>query len=423
MKRGIIMEVNRRTAVVLTKDGSFEQIRLKKGQYAAVGEEILIPKNPEKRRLPVFLPSFSAAAAAMIVFVLFMSGILPFGNQEAAVAAYVSVDINPSIEVGVNDELEVLEVHALNSEGTRVIGDVNDYEQMSLEDFVRLVIERSEQKGYLVQNHDVLLTATVVTDDKKDASVLSGKLEKTMATVQKDKPDDALNITVLEGDETVREKAQKVGVSTGKYIVYLDALEKGKPLSIEQIKQMSVTQIHDAVEAPYNEDNKSMKASDKQNQSSQKSSNQATKENGKSNDTPKQQGNKPSALPQKGEDKVKATIEEAKKNTDKVIGNVEKKPNDPQSDPVKQNDRQNEKQNNKNKDKEKDKEKDDKDKEKKDKDNGDKSVSNPIQVEVGIINRDKDDDDDDDNDEQHGNESIIRIELPVIGDLIRIPIK
>lgn len=292
MKRGIVMEVDRKRAIVLTKDGGFEKVRLQKGQMVQIGEEILVPAKQEKKKLPFFLPSFSAAAAAVIVFVLFFSGFTPFGNQDTALAAYVSVDINPSLEVGVNRALEVLDYTALNEDGNVLIGDFEKYKYMPLSQFMETVVALSEEQGYLAENKDMLVTATVLLKEKEYAQELSKSLEESVQTVQT-KSESAgkdFHVTVLEGDQQKREEAMSNGLSTGKYMVYLGAVEKGNDLTIDQVREMSVTQLNEKVNGK-----QALKNKDKANNGNDKAKDKAKGNGNGLKDNPSSDKNNPNA--------------------------------------------------------------------------------------------------------------------------------
>src|SRR6478736_2847585 len=100
MNRGIVMGIEKRHSIVLTPDGEFRRVPSKTG--VSVGDEIQLDVTSRIRK-PKMLYSmgFGAAAVVLLLFVpLFMS----LRTPESPVVAYLTMDINPSIEIGVDDQ-------------------------------------------------------------------------------------------------------------------------------------------------------------------------------------------------------------------------------------------------------------------------------------------------------------------------------
>src|SRR5690554_6940125 len=101
MNKGIVMEITSKQLVVMTSDGQFTTVKRRQSSYR-VGEEIyfsasVLPLNIRYRGL------FSVSVAAIILALIVFSGIGGFGGSDkSSVAAYVTVDINPSIELGID---------------------------------------------------------------------------------------------------------------------------------------------------------------------------------------------------------------------------------------------------------------------------------------------------------------------------------
>ncbi|NHW60168.1 hypothetical protein HA378_33910, partial [Escherichia coli] len=79
--------------------------------------------------------------------VAFLLILLPFfawydGDQTYAL---INLDINPSIEMKVNDNMEVLELVPLNEDARSLLGNENDWKSKSLEEVAATIIEKSEE--------------------------------------------------------------------------------------------------------------------------------------------------------------------------------------------------------------------------------------------------------------------------------------
>lgn len=273
MKQGIVMEIKNKKAIVLTKNGTFEKVSLKKGQYVEIGSEIDVPVS--KNYFNSYTKRISTFVAAAAVLVLFFTQYPFLQNSNLAVAAYVGVDINPSIEVGVNDKLNVVEVIPINEDGKIIVDQLDDdYRKKSLSEFIDDTIELAKADGYLTENKDVLLTTTTI---KKDAQV---EIEENVNVIKKEIEQSGVVVTTLKGDENTRKEAKDLGVSTGKYMIYKESKEK---LTIEETKKLSVTQIYEKLDKDKQKRNKVEKI-DKETKKEQKADNKQQKFEDKKND-------------------------------------------------------------------------------------------------------------------------------------------
>lgn len=229
-----------RRGVLLTNDGAFETIKLKRTADVDVGEAIL--ENDLSRPLPfymkIWLPTL-AACFSIICILLFINGMI----KNKAVAAYVSLDINPSIEVSVNRKLHVLSVKPLNDDARAVLHDPKQYFKMPLETFVLKMASKLAHKGYFKDRPEVLITTALTNHISKNnredfAKQIDQAVDRlsNQETFQKNLGHCEVRPTTLK----MHNKAKKRGLSTGKYLVYLDASKYKKDLTIDQAKKLSV---------------------------------------------------------------------------------------------------------------------------------------------------------------------------------------
>lgn len=247
MKQGIVVEVKNRKAIVLTREGAFERVSLKKGEQVEIGSEIEFAETKKiYHSRPIGMGLFIAVVAA--VFFLFFPQILPSLNQvNMTVAAYISVDINPSLEVGVNDAMKVIELIPLNESGEKIAAQIGEnYRNLTLSQFINQTIDIAEKGGFLKDNKDVLVTATMINKELKTS------VEKNLTKIKQEiKEKKSVHVETLESDETARKEAKDLGVSTGKYILYKKAADK---LTIEEAKELSITQLFDKIDKKELED-------------------------------------------------------------------------------------------------------------------------------------------------------------------------
>lgn len=209
MNKGIVMDIQKRSVVVLTPDGEFITFKRKSHSYM-IGEEVSF--NEQEQRVPRFsIPSFLKPVSLLVSCVLCLFLFL-FNQPEEKALAYVSIDINPSLEASVTKDLHVIELRACNDDGKRILKEMKQWKNQSLQDVIHTIVKLSKEDGYLTNDKQVMLTAVA-----KEKS-LEPQLQKAMQGLKSEY--DAQHITVVYQESTmqVREKAQKAGVSTGVYI-------------------------------------------------------------------------------------------------------------------------------------------------------------------------------------------------------------
>lgn len=160
MQKGLCIEFNEESSVFMGQNGEFVQGR--PAGKIAVGEEgffypnQLVSANKRKTRKPVWAP----ITAALAVAVLFLSVLMP--RQEAF--AYVQVQVNPGVELGIDEEYEVVSIRELNADGRELIGELGDWKNHSLEEVLDEVIALS-MKG----NADEIVITTVADEEDEVA--------------------------------------------------------------------------------------------------------------------------------------------------------------------------------------------------------------------------------------------------------------
>ncbi|WP_242274812.1 anti-sigma factor domain-containing protein, partial [Bacillus cereus group sp. BfR-BA-01310] len=190
-------------------NGEFISFKRKAHSYM-IGEEISF--NEQEQRASRFsIPSFLKAASLLVA--CFLCVLLPFYNQpEEKVFAYVSVDINPSLEASVTKDLRVIDLRACNDDGKRILKEMKRWENKHLQDVIRTIIKKSQEGKYLTNDKQVMLTA--VTKEKS----LEPQLEKAMQELKKEYETKHVTVVYQSSTMQVRKNAKKAGIGTGVYI-------------------------------------------------------------------------------------------------------------------------------------------------------------------------------------------------------------
>ncbi len=234
------MEINERFLTLLTPEGEFLRARNQDGAYA-LGQEIeFFPielKNGKKSSpLTIFnLFKGKGLMAAAFALMLAIVSFLPF-LQNDEVYAYMSIDVNPSIELGVNQKYQVVELVPYNEEGEFIIQNIKDWKKNSIHEVADKILLQIKKQGYFKENKEVVIAA-VYTEQSKEADK---RIQEELADIKQAAQKEQLEVTLLEASEEEREAAIEKGLSPGLYKenkLKADADKKEKPEPANPVKQ------------------------------------------------------------------------------------------------------------------------------------------------------------------------------------------
>ncbi|SHE13886.1 Regulation of sigma I protein [Chlamydia abortus] len=233
------MEIKQGSVIVMTPEGTFLEVQ-RKINDCHIGEEIWFA-SPRRRLAGSSIAMFSSMAAVIAFVIVFVSIFSWVGAKE--VVAYVSIDINPSIEIGIDNGHKVRSLVGLNQDGKLLIKGVQ-FSGRPLTDVTEDLLRQAENQVLSRGAADIIVASTVVgSNTKLKDDILSLEVKELITEhVRKMHPDqaDQYVVAAFSAPETVREAAANEGISTGKYAVYLNAKNNGYSISIDEMKQTSI---------------------------------------------------------------------------------------------------------------------------------------------------------------------------------------
>jgi hypothetical protein len=249
---GIIYEILRDRVIVLNHKGEFIFIRkdssMNIGQVVKYGEsDICAPKKGFFRYIPV-----AAGIAAALMFVMFFAGLFNKGKPEN-VYGFISIDINPSIELAFDSKYTVLETNALNHDGIEVMEGLQ-IKGHTVYNAVSEVVEKSKSLNYIDKSKKNTVLISVALNEKSKEYISNSekeekKLDEILDNINKEIEQlghrDNLNIAneTLKVTSEVRKEAQKHDSSMGKYYLFLKAKEQGVDIEIEELSKVRVSEL------------------------------------------------------------------------------------------------------------------------------------------------------------------------------------
>ena len=172
-------------------------------------------------------------AAACLVLVLAGGG-WAFFTPTAA----ISVDINPSMELGINRFDRVISGSGYNQEG-QALADSLDIKYLDYQRAIALLLENQEVAALM--EADGVLTVTVVGSDGSQCARMLSHLQGCAAGHG--------NMYCYAADSSQVEAAHALGLSYGKYRAFLEWQALDPAVEPEQVQGMSMRQIRDRIQA------------------------------------------------------------------------------------------------------------------------------------------------------------------------------
>jgi hypothetical protein len=169
-----------------------------------------IPPHQLVRNKQPNVRALKKVAVAACLAVLFVTG----GLAYATPTAYLSVDINPSIELGINCFSRVVCAEGLNDDGQEILGGI-DVGGMGVEQAVSLIVSAATDKGYLDEAGTSVVSLTVAADDQKKADQLTKEAEEGTETALAENQT-AAEVSQATISKARRDAAIKAGISPGK---------------------------------------------------------------------------------------------------------------------------------------------------------------------------------------------------------------
>ena len=151
--------------------------------------------------------------------------------------AYVGIDVNPSLELALNDQDAVISAEAENADAEQLLAGLQlvglPYEQA-----LATLFASEGMAPYLA--NDAIVEISVTTDDQALAQTLVAQSDQALAQL----PCGGNSQCV---DNATREAAHHAGMGVGKYQVATELVELDSTYTMDDCSHMTMRQLHDAV--------------------------------------------------------------------------------------------------------------------------------------------------------------------------------
>ena len=189
------------------------------------------------------------AAAAVLALVIGLGAGVGFYRINQAVAATVSLDVNPSVELTVNRKDRILSVNANNEDGMKILGDM-DLDGSDLEVAVNAIVGSMVRNGYLNE----LANSVLVSVDSADAAVgaaLQEKLAQEISVIlEGDNFSGAVISQTVDKTDELSNQAQAYHISLGKANLIQQIIAQDTRYTFEALANLSINELKLISESP-----------------------------------------------------------------------------------------------------------------------------------------------------------------------------
>lgn len=190
-------------------------------------------EKTKKSITPIPKRLYAGAALCACVLILFLFGIWGYFIPTAG----ISIDINPSFELGINRFGRVISVKGFNSDGNE-LSNTLDLKFRPYEEAVNRILE-NKKISVLLSNEEIMSITVTGPDENQSAEILS-KLE-VCAEKQK-------NIYCYSSSSEEVSAAHEAGLSCGKYRAFLELQALDPTVTPQTVQDMTMKEIRDLID-------------------------------------------------------------------------------------------------------------------------------------------------------------------------------
>jgi len=247
--KALVVEVTDKYIIALKSDGTF--VKISKSGYVKsnnvelnVGDEIeLFRCDKTGSRINRAISRAAAIAAAFLLLFGFSYAVYCYYKPYS----YISVDINPSVEITANVYDRVINVEGINEDGQKIAA-LKEYKNKSVRDGIKEIMVSALEQGYIKQDYENMMLLTISSKDEKKLAKLENELQEVISE-QVNKSNINTSLYIEEINVSKHDNAKSMEISPGKYLLIEKLKESNPEVNIEydKIKESSVRELMDVV--------------------------------------------------------------------------------------------------------------------------------------------------------------------------------
>lgn len=188
-------------------------------------------------------------AGTIAIFVLLATFLLNSSPVDPVIASTITIDINPSIEITLDEDDKVINVRAINNDGNDIIDSALIYSRYNVDEVIALLIEKAVEKNYITEDNNVILVSVQNKNEEAKTRIinnievrvnLEAKKYITAVTIIKER----LEEQAQQGNISEEQAASNYRITIAKLRLINSIIEEDDSYSIEDLKDLSVGRLY-----------------------------------------------------------------------------------------------------------------------------------------------------------------------------------
>lgn len=216
-------------ADIATSDAFRTNVAAGDAFQADVADDTSIPTKKKIRVITSLRAKIALAACAVLIALGIGGGAYAYQTP----VAYVGIDINPSIELGVNYFDRVVSAEGDNADGQDILSEINVV-GMTYEEALASLNDSLMNKGYLTANAAVAVT--VMCDDDSRYSNLEETSQRCFSSAGQ-------GVHCSRATSAEHHEAHESGLGMGKYLAWRSLVDAGVDISADDVAHMTMSEL------------------------------------------------------------------------------------------------------------------------------------------------------------------------------------
>lgn len=190
-------------------------------------------------------PAFTRWAGIAAAFVLILGSAFGFGTYRLnhVVAATVSLDVNPSVELTANRSDRILQVTANNADGQVILGDM-DLTGSDLDVAVNALIGSMVRNGYINELANSILVSVDTDDPARSAELQTRLTDEINSLLQTEAFSGSVLSQTIAQDHALQSTADQYGITLGKAQLIQQIIDQDASYGFDTLASLSINDLN-----------------------------------------------------------------------------------------------------------------------------------------------------------------------------------
>lgn len=203
-------------------------------------QKVVVDPRTNKKRIGV-KQIVSIAAAVVVIFALSFAAFSI--TSDGIVASVISIDVNPSIELQVNNKDKILKATPLNEDAKVVLGNM-DLKGSDISVAVNALIGAMIRNGYIDELSNSILITVDNKNEKKGAELEKKLCDEISAILKSEDFDSEVISQILIKSKKIAQLAEEYGITSGKAQLIKQITDKEEKYSFKDLASLTIAQLN-----------------------------------------------------------------------------------------------------------------------------------------------------------------------------------